>query len=84
MRTNLVRIGNSRGIRIPKAIIEECRLSEAVELEIGDGCLVVRPAATPRAGWDEAFQEMATQGDDELLDHGAGEGTRWDSTEWEW
>jgi len=55
MRARIVRIGNSRGIRIPKAVIDECGLGDIVELSVEDGSVVIRPAELPRQGWDEAF-----------------------------
>lgn len=84
MRTNVVRIGNSRGIRIPKTLIEQCGFGETVELDVQNGCLVVRSADRPRAGWDEAFRAMAEAGDDGLLDAEAPSQTEWDTAEWEW
>jgi antitoxin MazE len=84
VRTSIVRIGNSRGIRIPKALLDQCNLGSTVELEVQDGSLVVRPAERPRLGWDEAFRRMAAQGDDELLDRESIGQTDWDATEWEW
>lgn len=84
MRTNIVRIGNSRGIRIPKALLEECRLGSTVDLVVENGNLVIRPAQTPRLGWDDAFHRMAERGDDDLLDQEASRASEWDDTEWEW
>jgi len=84
MKTNIVRIGNSRGIRIPKTLLKQCRLGEAVELEVEKDRLVIRPAKKPRSGWDEAFREMAQRGDDVLLDREATTPSDWDRTEWEW
>lgn len=84
MKTSVVRIGNSRGIRIPKTLLEQCSLGDSVELEVQKGHLVVRPAAKARSGWEEAFRQMAQQGDDILLDKGFLPATRWDKTEWKW
>jgi antitoxin MazE len=84
MRVTIVRIGNSRGIRIPKALIDQYELGDAVELEAHEDHLAIRPARTARFGWDEAFREMAEQGDDELLDRGSLGQTEWEKTEWEW
>ena len=84
MRSSLVRIGNSRGIRIPKAVLEQCRLGENVELEAHRGHLVVRSVAQPRSGWEDAFREMSRRGDDALLDWESRPTARWDSTEWVW
>lgn len=84
MKTNIVRIGNSRGIRIPKKLLEECRLEETVELEAHKDHLVIRSVAKPRNGWDEAFSRMAKHGDDALLDGESLVSTQWDNTEWHW
>ena len=84
MRMNLVRIGNSRGIRIPKAMIDECGLGDAVELEIREGHLVVRPADNPRAGWDEAFKRAGGSSDEDLREWESTSLTEWDQAEWEW
>ena len=83
-RAHIVRIGNSRGIRLPKAVLEECQFGDAVELSVEAGALVVRPLRLPRDGWDQAFKAMAEIGDDELLDAEAPGGTAWDEAEWEW
>lgn len=84
MKASVIRIGNSRGIRIPKALLEQCRLGGTVELEVCQGQLVVKPAGRPRSGWEEAFKEMAQRGDDLLLDPDSPPSTRWDETEWRW
>jgi antitoxin MazE len=84
MRARIVRIGNSRGIRLPKALLEECHLGDAVELSVEDGALVIRPLRRPRESWEQAFQAMAEAGDDALLDPEAPTGTAWDEAEWDW
>ena len=84
MKTALVQIGNSRGIRIPKAFLEQCQLRDTVELELRDGHLIIRPTTQPRSGWDDAFRRMHEHGDDILLDEEALSATEWDTTEWEW
>jgi antitoxin MazE len=84
MKTRVVAIGNSQGIRIPKPLLEQTGLSGEVELSAEDGALVIRPAKRPRARWAEAFQEMARRGDDALLDDAAPGLSAWDEGEWEW
>jgi len=79
-----VRIGNSRGIRIPKSVIEQCQLHGAVDLIVQQGQLVVRSAAKARAGWEQAFQEMHRQGDDRLLDRETSWTAEWDRKDWTW
>jgi len=84
MKTRIVRIGNSRGIRIPKVLLEQAGLAGEVEISVQDNALVVKAARGPRAGWEAAFEEMAARGDDALLDEGPPSLTRWDEDEWEW
>lgn len=83
MKTTLIAIGNSRGIRIPKPFIEQCGLTEQVEMDVRDSVILIRAPRLPRAGWDAAFARMAQAGDDHLLD-GEPSSNRWDEEEWEW
>jgi antitoxin MazE len=82
MRANIVRIGNSRGLRIPKTLLEQCGIRDAVELSVEDGRLTVRPVHAVREGWAEAARAMAERGEDRLLDPETP--TAFDETEWEW
>ena len=68
LKAHLVKIGNSRGVRIPKIWLEQLNFHEEVELAVESDQIVIRPAHHPRAGWDEQFREMAERGDDQLLD----------------
>jgi antitoxin MazE len=82
MNLRLVAIGNSRGLRIPKAILEQCRLENEVEVEIEAGRLIIKPVKkTPRKGWDEAFKKMRSEGEDRLL---INDRLDLDSQDWEW
>ena len=83
MKTRIVRIGNSQGIRIPKLLLEQSGLADEVELEVRSDEIVIRAASRARAGWDEAFQSMASQGDDVLLDSELAP-NEWDELEWTW
>ncbi len=84
MKATLVRIGNSRGIRLPKPVIEQCGFENQVEMEVHNHELVIRSASKPREGWASAFARMSECGDDEILDRVAETGTKWDEEEWEW
>lgn len=84
MKTRFVQIGNSPGVRIPKAYLERCGLHDYVELELRHDHLVIRPAIKPRSGWDDAFRHMREHEDDILLDGESLSATEWDTTEWEW
>lgn len=81
-KTRIVRIGNSRGIRVPKGLLDQAQLPEDVELEAEHGRLVVRAARGPRAGWAEAAKAMHARSDDQLLD--APTSTRFDDKDWQW
>jgi antitoxin MazE len=82
LRASIIRIGNSRGIRIPRALIDEAQLGETVELSVVDGALVVRSAARARQDWDAAFEQMAEAGEDSLIDPQTP--TDFDKAGWEW
>ncbi len=84
MKTRIVRIGNSQGVRIPKPLIEQAGLSGVVEITVQDGSLVIKSIAKARAGWATAFREMAGLGDDAPIDEGTPTATSWDEEEWEW
>lgn len=83
MKAELVRIGNSRGIRIPKPIIEQCRLGDTVELRIEQDRLLIFPHRAPRQGWDEAFHAAGTAEGDKLLLESL-PANRFDREEWQW
>ena len=82
IKTRITRIGNSRGIRIPKVWLEQTGLPEEVLVVMESNRLVISPAHAPRHGWEEQFRDMAESQDDRLLD--APVPTRWDTEEWEW
>jgi antitoxin MazE len=78
-----VRIGNSQGVRIPKAMLDQCGFGRRVEMRVEGDSLIITPARAARSGWEEAFRAMAERGDDaalfpEDLEHS------FDETEWEW
>ncbi|MFO0803128.1 MAG: AbrB/MazE/SpoVT family DNA-binding domain-containing protein [Gemmataceae bacterium] len=82
MKTRIVRIGNSQGIRIPRPLLEAAGLTAEVEVTARRGSLVIRPIREPRAGWAEAFAAMAANRDDALLDDAPA--SEWDGEEWQW
>jgi antitoxin MazE len=84
MKTHIVRIGNSRGIRIPKPLLEQTGLQGEVEITAKNGSLVIHPVKKPREGWAAAFHEMTREGDDALLDDAAPTLSAWDEDEWQW
>ncbi|MEW6127688.1 MAG: AbrB/MazE/SpoVT family DNA-binding domain-containing protein [Acidobacteriota bacterium] len=84
MKTHIIRIGNSQGIRIPKVYLHQTGLTDEVELEVQDKKIIIRSADEPRQGWAEAFQAMAKHGDDKLLDEKSINQSSWDEDEWQW
>jgi antitoxin MazE len=84
MKTRIMSIGNSKGVRIPKALLEQAHLRGEVEISVENGSLVIRPFKRPRAGWAVAFRKMGHCGDDPLVDEMASALSSWDETEWEW
>ena len=66
MKASIIKIGNSRGIRIPKPVFEQCGFKDEVELAVLDKELVIRSPRKPREGWDVAFKAMTDNGDDVL------------------
>jgi antitoxin MazE len=83
MRTELIRIGNSRGIRIPKPLIEQCGFGETVEVRVESDCLVISPERRPRQGWDDAFRASGHAAQDELMLETT-ESNAFDREEWRW
>jgi len=84
MKTRIVQIGNSRGIRIPKPLLEQTGLKGEVDIRVEEDALVIRPARRRRAGWAAAFREMARRGDDAVIDTPLPRLSSWDDEEWEW
>ena len=79
VRAKLVKIGNSRGVRLAKPLLEVAGLADEVEIEAAPGVLTIRPAAHPRAGWAEAASSFQPDG---LIDEVSN--TRFDEEEWSW
>jgi antitoxin MazE len=82
IKTRIVKIGNSQGLRIPKTLLEESGINSEVEIEVQGNHLIIRPVEQIRKGWEKAFIEMAENRDDILLDDI--NTTEWDENEWQW
>jgi antitoxin MazE len=83
IKTRLVKIGNSHGVRIPKLVLDQLNLLADIELEVQDDHLIIRPSTHPRADWADQFRRMAAHGDDYLLDPDVAL-TEWEAAEWQW
>ena len=77
----VVRIGNSKGIRLPKVILEQCRITDQVDVDVNNEHITLRPHRQPREGWEQQMKKMHEQGDGELLIPDAIDR---DVEEWEW
>ncbi len=82
IRSKVVKIGNSRGIRIPRTILEQAGLTDEVEMIVEGNKLIIQALRQPRQDWEERFVDMANRGDDQLLDEA--HPTQWDEEEWTW
>lgn len=82
MKTKIVRIGNSQGVRIPKPLLEQAGLEGEVRLRVVDSGIMIEARATAREGWAEAAKLVHDRGEDGLLDDW--QPTRFDEEEWTW
>ncbi|RPI01417.1 MAG: AbrB/MazE/SpoVT family DNA-binding domain-containing protein [Calditrichaeota bacterium] len=85
MIIQIVKIGNSQGIRIPKIILQESQIGNEVELIAEHEQIIIRSVKKARSGWDESFKTMAHNHDDKLLnEEQLSYQSSWDNEEWEW
>ena len=91
LRAKIVRIGNSRGVRLPKAVIEQADLGDEVEIIVGDREVTLKSVKHPRAGWDEAFRKALAELGPDALERERREWADWqnmpnkfDEEEWTW
>jgi antitoxin MazE len=67
MEIPIIKIGNSKGFRLTKTILEKYNITDSMEMILEDEQIVLRPIVKPRKGWDKAFQQMHENGDDQPL-----------------
>ena len=67
MEVSIIQIGNSKGLRLSKTILDKYQINEKMEMILENDCIILRPLKVPRKGWSEAFKEMHTAGDDQFL-----------------
>ncbi len=67
MEVAVVKIGNSKGIRLSKTLIEKYNIKDTVEVVLEEGHILIKPKAEPRKDWEKAFEKMHKNGDDQLL-----------------
>lgn len=84
MKLQIVKIGNSQGIRIPRLLLEQTGLEGEVEVLVRNRTLVIQHVHRVRQGWDEAFAGMVAHQDDRLSEGEDWAGNEFDEEEWEW
>ena len=67
MEVSIIKIGNSKGIRLSKTLLEKYNIKDTVDLILEKGHIIIKPLSKPRKGWDNAFKEMNQNGEDRLL-----------------
>jgi antitoxin MazE len=67
MDVSVIPIGNSKGIRLTKTIIEKYNITDTVELVLEKDCIIIKPKTASRAGWEKSFKKMHENGDDKLF-----------------
>jgi antitoxin MazE len=67
MEVSIIKIGNSKGLRLSKSILDKYQIKDKVEVILEEGQIVLKPIDQPRKGWDQAFKKMHENGDDQLL-----------------
>ena len=67
MELSIIQIGNSKGIRLSKTILEKYDIRDTVEVILEKGFIVLKPKSSPRKGWEKAFRKMNERGDDNLI-----------------
>ncbi len=66
MEATIIKIGNSKGLRLSKTVLEKYNFTDKVEIVLEQNQIIIKPIHLPRAGWDQAFKKMNQVGDDAL------------------
>jgi len=67
MNISVIPIGNSKGIRLTKTMIDKYNITDSVELSLEKDCIIIKPTSSPRKGWEKSFKKMHENGDDKLI-----------------
>ena len=84
IKSRIVKIGNSQGVRIPKLLLEQSNLEDEVELVVQEDQIIIRPVQYVRQGWEEAFTTISELGDHTFPDVEPVSLSEWDEDEWDW
>ena len=80
MKTNLIKIGNSKGVRIASSIIRECELGNEIEIKVIDKKVIIEALKEPRSNWNNSFKKMHKNNEDILISEGSNNFDK----DWEW
>jgi antitoxin MazE len=78
MQVSVIQLGNSKGIRLSKGLLEKYHITDKLELVLEDDHILLKPVAQPRKNWEKAFSEMHRNRDDKLLIDSVFEDENWD------
>lgn len=67
METAIIKIGNSKGLRLSKTILDKYNIKDKVKIVLEEGRIILIPVETPRQNWETAFEKMSIEGDDKML-----------------
>jgi antitoxin MazE len=84
MRAEIIPVGNSLGIRLPKSVLEQCHFQKIVDIEVVDQQLIIKAIDNPREGWTESFLKETSAHTDTLEDDVKAISNQWDKEEWQW
>jgi len=82
MHSELIQIGNSKGVRLPKALLKQVGIKNKINVIIKNGAIIILPDKQPRKGWGEKFEKMHKAGEDQLIEFSGS--NQFDEQEWEW
>ena len=80
MRTKLIKIGNSKGVRITSNIIKECELGNEIEIKVLDKKVIIEAIREPRSNWNNNFEKMHKNKEDVLINESSNDFDK----DWEW
>jgi antitoxin MazE len=84
IKSKIVRIGNSQGVRIPHFLLQQLHLANEVEMSVQDDRLVIRAARKPRQDWEAQFSRVLPAEEDSSGEENPPQLSDWDGTEWTW
>jgi antitoxin MazE len=86
MKIQIIKIGNSRGIRLPKSVLDNCGFKNEADLQVKNKKIIVSPLKKARHGWEKQFEKESRKNPkrDRILEDFEKMDNEWDETEWKW